>query len=109
MDMEAYEVVRSYANISDIIQVEKYRGKEGIDVCRAIQELMEDSREKGILEGKEAGIKVGKEAGIKEGIREGQASVVLNMLKQNLPIDKICLFTGCSIEFVNEVKENSVA
>ena len=105
MDMEAYEVVRSYANISDIIQVEKYRGKEGIDVCRAIQELMEDSREQGILEGKEAGIR----EGIKEGIKEGQAAVVLNMLEQNLPIDKICLFTGCSIEFVNEVKENSVA
>jgi hypothetical protein len=89
MDMEAYEVVKSYANISDIIQVEKYRGKEGVDVCRAIQELMEDSREQGVLDGKEA--------------------IVLNMLNQNLPIDKICLFTGCSIEFVNEVKENSVA
>ena len=97
MDMEAYEVVKSYANISDIIQVEKYRGKEGIDVCRAIQELMEDSREQGVLEGREAGIK------------EGKASIILNMLEQNLPIDKICLFTGCSMEFVNEVKENSVA
>ena len=67
MDMEAYEVVKSYANISDIIQVEKYRGKEGVDVCKAIQDLMEDSREKGILEGKEAGIREGKEAGIREG------------------------------------------
>ena len=30
MDMEAYEVVRSYANISDIIQVEKYREEDAV-------------------------------------------------------------------------------
>lgn len=105
MDIDAYEVVKSYANISNVIQVEKYKGKEGIDVCKAIQDLMADSREKGILEGKEAGIKEGLQEGIQKGIKEGQTDIILNMLKQDLPIEKICLFTGCSKAFVKEVKK----
>ena len=46
---------------------------------------------------------------IQKGIKEGQTDIILNMLKQDLPIEKICLFTGCSKAFVKEVKEGTVA
>jgi len=105
MDIDAYNIVKTYANVSKVIAAEEYKVKEGgINVCKAIQDLMADSREEGIIEGKEAG----KIEGIKEGIKEGQSVVIMNMLKQELPIEKICLFTGCSLDFVNEVKEHMV-
>lgn len=92
MDRDAYEIVKSYANISKVIRVEDYKVEGGVDVCRAIEDLMTDSRKEGI----------------KEGIKEGQTVVIINMLRQDLPVEKICLFTGCDVEFVNKVKNDIV-
>ena len=97
MDIDAYEVVKNYANISKAIHVENYQTEGGVNVCKAITDLIEDSRAEG------------REEGIKEGVKEGQAVVILNMLNQDLSIEKICLYTGCDMEFVRAVKDGTVA
>ena len=67
--------------------------KGGIDVCKAINDLIIDSKK----EGREVGV------------LETQKNIISNMLKQNVPTETICLFTGCNVEFVNEVKSGVVA
>ncbi|MBR2046118.1 MAG: Rpn family recombination-promoting nuclease/putative transposase [Agathobacter sp.] len=93
MDVDAYALVKSYTNISKTLKIEDYRMEGGIDVCKAINDLIIDSRE----EGRE------------EGVLETQKIIILNMLKQNVPTETICLFTGCNKEFVNEIKSGVVA
>ena len=62
-------------------------------MCKAIQDLITDSK----MEGRE------------EGVLVAQKDIISNMLKQNVPIESICLFTGCNLEFVNAVKNGVVA
>lgn len=45
-------------------------GKEGIDMCQALQEMMEDSRKEGIEQGMEIGIRMLIEDNLEEGISE---------------------------------------
>ena len=97
MDVDAYELVKSYTNISKSIRIEDYRVKGGIDVCKAINDLIIDSKKEGREEGRE------------EGVLETQKNIISNMLKQNVPTETICLFTGCNVEFVNKVKSGVVA
>jgi len=48
MELDAFEVVTKYANSENLIEAENYVGKDGKgDVCKAITELMESSREQG--------------------------------------------------------------
>ena len=97
MDLDAYEVIKSYTNISKNIKKEEYSVEGGIDVCKAIQDLITDSKMEGREEGRE------------EGVLVAQKDIISNMLKQNVPIESICLFTGCNLEFVNAVKNGVVA
>ncbi len=64
MEEDAFDVIVKYANASELAQAKNYIGKEGkVNMCTAIREMMEDSRQEGL----EAGIKEGLETGIKEG------------------------------------------
>lgn len=43
--------------------------------------------------------------GIEKGIEQNQRLVVINMLKENEPIEKICRYTQCDESFVLKLKE----
>lgn len=61
MEEDAFDVATMYANATELVHAKDYRRKDGkIDMCTAIREMMEDSRQEGM------------EAGIKEGIKEGE-------------------------------------
>ena len=61
MEEDAFELVVMYTNSTELVQEKKFRRKDGkVDMCTAIKELMEDSRQEGI------------EKGMKEGIKEGE-------------------------------------
>lgn len=56
MDEDAFDVATMYANATELVHAKDYRRKDGkVDMCTAIREMMEDSRQ----EGMEAGIKEG--------------------------------------------------
>ena len=46
-----------------------------------------------------------REEGREEGIEENRRTVVMNMLKENEPIEKICRYTECDETFVEEIKK----
>ena len=43
--------------------------------------------------------------GIQKGIEQANRLVVINMLKENDPIDKICRIAGCDEDYVKKVQE----
>lgn len=49
-------------------------------------------------------INKGKKQGIEQGIEQEKYTVIVNLLKENEPIDKICRIAECSEAFVNKVK-----
>ncbi len=68
MAEDAFDVAVAYTKSVELVgQKEEYRGEEGINRCKAIQDLMECSRHEGI----EQGIEQGMEKGIAQGIERG--------------------------------------
>ena len=55
-------------------------------------------------------IEYAKETGLEEGLAKGREeernSIVLKMLKNNLPVQTICDVTGMSVEEVTKLKES---
>ncbi len=57
MDEEAFDVVTKYTNSKELIKAKEYLLEGGKrNVCKAIRDLMDDSREEGREEGREQGI-----------------------------------------------------
>lgn len=56
MEEDAFDVVVQYANVTELVGVKNYRREDGrVDMCTAIREMMEDSRQEGL----ELGMKEG--------------------------------------------------
>ena len=72
MEAGAAKVIQAVTNT----KIEIPENAEVVDVCKAVEDLMEDSREEGIKkgrkEGREEGIKKGREEGREEGIKKGR-------------------------------------
>ena len=93
MDEEAFDVVTKYANATELIKAKEYQVEGGKrNMCKAIRDLMDDSRE----EGREEGIALGAE--------QMKCDIVKNMLKRGMSDEEICALAECAMEFVNEVK-----
>ena len=90
MDDDAFDVVTKYTNSKELVKAKEYSVEGGKNnVCKAIKDLMNDSRE----EGKELAI------------AETKRTTVINMLKENDPIDKICRIAECDEAYVTELRE----
>ena len=93
MDEEAFDVVAKYTNSKELIKAKEYLLEGGKrNVCKAIRDLMDDSREEG------------REQGIEQGVLQAKRHLVINMLKENEPIDKICRVVECEEAFVKQVQ-----
>ena len=82
MEEDAFEVIASYTNSIELrkqmeeMNREEFKEGERKDMCRAIRELMEDSREAGLAEG----ISMGRAEGHVDGRIEGETIGRVNML-----------------------------
>lgn len=88
MDEEAYEVVSKYANLNEgVIKMDDYKREDGgVNVCKGILDLMENSKAEGRNLGREEGIKEGIKEGRTEGIEQGErllAQLVQLLLKSD--------------------------
>ena len=94
MDEEAYEVISKYAKLKeDMVNIENYKGsKGGIDMCKGIRDLIEDSKE----EGREAGVE------------QMQSLVIRNMLRKGMEVAEICELAECSVEDIERVKKEDM-
>ena len=94
-------------------------------MCQALDELMTDKMNEGILIGKHEGILIGKREGKHEGIligkREGKhegillekqnseakiRTIISNMLAGGVSCENICRFLECDPSFVEQIRES---
>ena len=57
----------------------------------------------GMQEGIEIGMKQGMEKGMEQGMEKKGRTVIMNLLKLNMPIDNIAAATESSIPYVKEI------
>ena len=77
-----------------IAAVEKWEAKQ-----------REIGRQAGIQEGRQAGIQEGRQIGLQEGIQEGRQLIILNMLRDDIPMDVIVRLTGVSEEKIEAIRK----
>ena len=98
-----------------------YGNQEGFDMCQALDELMADKMNEGILIGKHEGILIGKHEGILIGKREGKhegillekqnseakiRTIISNMLAGGISCENICRFLECDPSLVEQVRKS---
>lgn len=82
MDDDAYDVVIKYTNSKELVKIKEQSIEGGKNnVCKAIRDLMDDSRE------------------------EARKNIVLNMLKEDEPVDKICRYAECDEAYVEAIRK----
>lgn len=101
MEEDAYEVVTKYVKANRLVKVkEKYRGKDGkVNMCQALEELIEEGRQEGRAEGRTEGRA--------SGLAEGRKEIVLRMYEDGkLDVENACIYLECTSEtFMKYVKE----
>lgn len=89
MEEDAFEVVTQYTKSKELVEVKNYESIGGKrDVCKAIKDLMEDSKMEGREEGRESTLKI----------------AISNLLKENCPLDMICRILECDEAYVEQVR-----
>jgi hypothetical protein len=97
MEEDAFEVTANYAHVDKLnMNMEEYLEEGGLNMCKAIQELMEDSR----IEGYENGRSEGYESGIADGELKGKIKVY--SLELHLTPDEIAGKLGVDRDTVNK-------
>ena len=76
------------------------------DTHNQIEYAKETGLEEGLAKGLAKGRVIGRAEGLEEGREEERNSIVLKMLKNNLPVQTICDVTGLSAEEVTKLKES---
>lgn len=101
MEEDAFEIIATYTNSKELRkQMEKMqqesKKEEEMDMCKAIKDLMEDSRAEGLAMGREEG----REAGLIEGIRK----MTEKMLQRGDDIEAIIELTELTKEEISEIE-----
>lgn len=95
MEEDAYEVIAKYVNIKNgTVKMNDYKGKDGkINMCKGIEDLMEDSKAKGREEGRSLGAE------------QERKNIIMNMLNKKKSMEEICDIIGCDAEYVQKIVE----
>ncbi len=81
-----------------------YKSEKGdVKVCRALDEMFEESTNKGIQMGIEQGI----EQGVERGVKNTQIKIAIKMLvKNNQTLEEISEIVGLDLDALKELKKN---
>ena len=91
MDDDAFDLVMKYTRDKEIVSKRDYISEGGKNnMCKAIQDLISDSKKEGREEGRE----------------EGRRSVIINLLRENVEISVICRVAECDESYIEELKRN---
>ncbi len=100
MEEDAYDVVTQYVKANRLVRIkDEYKGKDGkVNMCQALEELIEEGRE----EGRASGLADGREQGHADAIR----NVVIRMVKKGKSDEEIMELTECSATLIWEVRRS---
>ena len=77
----------------------KYEEKgKGVNMCKALEDLLTIEREKGE--------KLGIEQGIERGIEQNAYNMIWNMQEEGIELDRICRISGKTAEEVQRILES---
>lgn len=110
---EAIAVVLGWSDPKEIQMKYEEKGK-GVNMCKALEDLLTIEREKGeklgIEQGIERGIEQGIERGIAQGIERGieqnAYNMIWNMQEEGIELDRICRISGKTAEEVQRILES---
>ena len=86
------------------MELQKYKTEgmqEGFEI--GMKQGMEQGVEKGMKQGMKQGMEQGMEKGMEQGMKQKGRTVIVNMLKLNISIDKIAAATESPIPYVKEI------
>ena len=99
---EHKEMRREYMTL--LMELQKYKTEgmqEGIEI--GMKQGMEKGMEQGMEKGMEQGMEKGMEQGMEKGMEKKGRTVIMNLLKLNMPIDNIAAATESPIPYVKEI------
>ena len=81
---------------------------EVVDMCEAIRQMMESSKQQGVLQGMQQGIQQGRLQGRQEGIQQGEHNMQLRIARQmlaaKLPLQQISEMTALSMSELQKLQ-----
>ena len=86
---------------------------EVVDMCEAIRQMMESSKQQGVLQGMQQGIQQGmqqgrlqgRQEGIQQGSREMQLQIARDMLNANMSMQQIAALTKLTLPEVQQLQK----
>ena len=89
MDKDTYEVIAEYTNTEQLMEVKQYKEKGKVDMCKAIEEMIQDGRMEGLSQGIEQGIEQGIQALILDNLEEGFSEErIIEKLQKRFGVDE---------------------
>lgn len=93
LEEDAYDMIAAYTKAEKFIAVkDKYKEKEKVDMCQALNELLEDSRL----------------AGVEQGIEQGMFRIVYKKIKKNYTLDMIADDLEEEVEVIRPLYERAL-
>ena len=93
MDLAIRTTIRTELNIKPDAEV--------VDMCEAIRQMMESSKQQGIRQGIQQGI----QQGMQRGSREMQLQIAQNMLNANMPMQQVAVLTRLTLLEVQQLQK----
>ena len=99
----AYVVTKN----KELLNIYQESEKGDVKVCRALDEMFEESTNKGIQMGIKQGIEQGIEQGVERGVKNTQIKIAINMLvRNNQTLEEISEIVGLDLNALRELKKS---
>ena len=99
----AYVVTKN----KELLNIYQESEKGDVKVCRALDEMFEESTNKGIQMGIKQGIEQGIEQGVERGVKNTQIKIAINMLvRNNQTLEEISEIVGLDLDALRELKKS---
>ncbi|MBS6455789.1 MAG: hypothetical protein KH376_08620, partial [Holdemanella biformis] len=91
----------------ELLSIYQKNEKGDVKVCRALDEMFEESTNKGIQMGIKQGIEQGIEQGVERGVKNTQIKIAINMLvRNNQTLEEISEIVGLDLDALKELKKS---
>ena len=91
----------------ELLNIYQESEKGDVKVCRALDEMFEESTNKGIQMGIKQGIEQGIEQGVERGVKNTQIKIAIKMLvRNNQTLEEISEIVGLDLDALRELKKS---
>ncbi len=114
LDIDTAKFISYYANKEYFMKLIPSDSDKGghINMCQALDEIMQDERKAGEETGEKRGLEIGEKRGLKIGQNQGieleKRETIRTALAANLQPEQIAAICRCSIEYINQVKSETL-